>query len=144
AGRGPQIAEHPQAERAARGLLHQLRLAEPHFHAQLAAVAHDDFGGIGAGLARLGDHTLGDVAQLVSRVALHRPTLVPPTVISAILSVGVPTPTGTDCPSLPHVHIPSDNLKSLPTAVTLRSTSGPLPIRFTSFSGAVTLPSSIR
>jgi hypothetical protein len=27
----------------------------------------------------------------------------------AILTVGVPTPTGTDCPSLPQVQMPSDS-----------------------------------
>src|SRR4051812_40609044 len=50
---------------------------------------------------------------------------VPPTVMPLISTVGMPTPTGTDCPSLPHVHRPSLSLKSPPTAVTLRRTSGP-------------------
>ena len=66
-----------------------------------------------------------------------------PTVIPLTSVVGIPTPTGTDCPSLPHSQRPSLNLKSLPTAVTLRSTSGPLPMRFTLRIGAVTLPPSI-
>src|SRR4029079_18836793 len=77
-----------------------------------------------------------------ARRGAHR--FVPPTVISAIFIVGVPMPTGTDCPSLPHVHVPSDSAKSVPSIVTLRSTSGPLPMRFTPLSGAVSLPSSMR
>ena len=67
-----------------------------------------------------------------------------PTVIAAILIVGQPTPTGTDCPSLPQVQIPSDTSKSWPSIFTLRMASGPLPIRFTPLSGAVSFPSSIK
>src|SRR6185295_1929360 len=68
---------------------------------------------------------------------------VPPTVMPLISVVGMPTPTGTDCPSLPQIQRPSLSLKSLPTAVTFRSTSGPLPMRLTLRIGAVTLPPSI-
>src|SRR6185437_2970214 len=74
----------------------------------------------------------------------RQPIFVPPTVMRSILMVGQPTPTGTLCPSLPQVQIPSLVSRSLPSMVTLRSTSGPLPIRFTPLSGAVSLPSSIR
>src|SRR5207302_1439953 len=135
--------EHPQPERAARGLLHQLGLAQAHFDFQLGALAHQRLGRIGARAPRPLDHLLGDRLQRFACV-LHFCTRVPPTVMAAILTVGVPTPTGTDWPSLPQVHMPSDSWKSLPTAVTCVSTSGPLPIRLTSLSGAVSLPSSMR
>src|SRR5262249_16947614 len=69
---------------------------------------------------------------------------VPPTVIRSSLRVGMPTPTGTDWPSLPQVPTPSSSSRSLPTMETLVSASGPLPIRLQFLSGAVTFPSSIR
>ena len=74
------------------------------------------------------------ISDLIMGAVLKRP----------ILTVGVPMPTGTDCPSLPQVQVPSDSLKSFPTMVTCRSTSGPLPIKFTPLRGAVSLPSSMR
>ena len=57
-------------------------------------------------------------------------------------SVAWPHPTGTLCPSLPHV--PGVMSKSVATASMRRSTSGPLPIRLASRSGSVMRPSSIR
>src|SRR4029434_7631752 len=69
---------------------------------------------------------------------------VPPTVISEILMVGKPTPTGTDCPSLPQVPTPSSSLRSDPTIETRVRSSGPLPINVAPFTGSVTLPSSIK
>ena len=39
-------------------------------------------------------------------------------------TVGRPTPTGTDCPSFPHVPSPSSSARSLPTRVMRVSTSG--------------------
>ena len=70
---------------------------------------------------------------------------VPPTVMPSISSVGVPTPTGTDWPSLPQVHDAVDELEVVADASSpCAGTSGPLPIRFTPLSGAVSLPSSIR
>src|SRR5262249_21985369 len=71
-------------------------------------------------------------------------TFVPPTVIELILMVGQPTPTGTLCPSFPHVQMPSDVSTSLPSIATLRRTSGPLPIRFTPLSGVVIFPSTTK
>src|SRR5271166_5154943 len=68
---------------------------------------------------------------------------VPPTVSLSTFSVGIPTPTGTDCPSLPQVPTPSSSCRSLPTIETFVNTSGPLPMRVAFFSGAVILPSSI-
>ncbi len=69
---------------------------------------------------------------------------VPPTVIASIFRVGWPTPTGTDCPSLPHVPTPLSNARSLPTIDTRLMASGPLPISVAPLTGAVILPSSIR
>src|SRR5262249_49283270 len=70
--------------------------------------------------------------------------LVPPTVISRILMVGRPTPTGIVWPSLPQIPTPWSSFRSLPTAVTCRSTVGPSPIKVAPLTGDVTLPSSIR
>src|SRR5215472_15036259 len=69
---------------------------------------------------------------------------VPPTVMRSSLSVGIPTPTGTDWPSFPQVPTPSSSCRSLPTMETLVNASGPLPIRVQFLSGAPTLPSSIK
>ena len=69
---------------------------------------------------------------------------VPPTVRRSILIVGMPTPTGTACPSLPQVPTPSSSFKSLPTIETRVSTSGPLPIRVAPLIGAVICPFSMR
>src|SRR5580658_6360356 len=69
---------------------------------------------------------------------------VPPTVMRSSLTVGIPTPTGTLCPSLPQVPTPSSSSRSLPTIDTYLSASGPLPISIASRTGAVILPSSIR
>ncbi len=43
---------------------------------------------------------------------------VPPTVILSIFTVGMPTPTGTLWPSLPHTPMPSSSLRSWPTMLT--------------------------
>src|SRR4051812_8715357 len=43
----------------------------------------------------------------LSRRSFHR--AVPPTVMLSSFSVGMPTPTGTDCPSLPQVPTPSSS-----------------------------------
>ena len=63
---------------------------------------------LGEALTRLGIRYAA--AASIARWRRHR-VLVPPTVISAIFIVGVPTPTGTDCPSLPHVQMPSRQLE---------------------------------
>src|SRR5574337_184476 len=68
---------------------------------------------------------------------------VPPTVSPSILIVGSPTPTGTPCPSFPHVPTPSSSFRSLPTMVTRVRTSGPWPISVAPLTGFVIFPSSI-
>src|SRR5262245_10264033 len=80
------------------------------------------------------------LAQLY--LLIHR--CVPPTVISSIRMVGRPTPTGTDCPSFPHVPMPSSSLRSCPTMETLVRISGPLPINVAPLTGLVTFPPSIK
>src|SRR5258708_19162593 len=69
---------------------------------------------------------------------------VPPTVSASMRSVGWPTPTGIDCPSLPQVPTPLSSFRSLPTMLTRVSTSGPLPISVPPLTGAPTLPFSIK
>src|SRR5580658_3735766 len=69
---------------------------------------------------------------------------VPPTVMRSSFTVGMPTPTGTLCPALPQVPIPSSSARSFPTIETYFSASGPLPINVAPLTGRVTLPSSIR
>ena len=61
---------------------------------------------------------------------------VPPTVIASSRTVGIPTPTGTDCPSLPQVPTPRSSSRSLPIRVTRVRTSGPLPISVAPRTGA--------
>src|ERR1041385_7701145 len=68
---------------------------------------------------------------------------VPPTVVLSSFSVGMPTPTGTDWPSLPQVPTPSSSCRSLPTIETLVSASAPLPIKVQFLSGPVISPFSI-
>src|SRR5262245_32561001 len=69
---------------------------------------------------------------------------VPPTVSPSIRTVGRPTPTGTDCPFLPQVPMPSSSCRSFPTMLMRLSTSGPLPIKVAPFTGRVSLPPSMR
>ena len=64
-----------------------------------------------------------------------QPYAVPPTVNPSIRSVGWPTPTGTLCPSFPHVPTPESISMSLPIMLTRVSTSGPLPMRVAPFTG---------
>ena len=60
------------------------------------------------------------------------------------MTTGMPTPTGTLCPSFPQVPMPSSSFKSCPTIDTYFSASGPFPISVASRTGAVIFPSSIR
>src|SRR4029434_11305795 len=96
----------------------------------------------GGGAAGLGasEHVHEQVGA--RRGAAH--TWVPPTVMPSMRVVGNPTPTGTDCPSLPQVPTPSSSFRSEPTIDTRVSTSGPLPIKVAPLTGDVTLPSSIK
>src|SRR3990167_6468350 len=77
------------------------------------------------------------------QVRVHGSGAVPPTVMSSMRIVGSPTPTGTDCPSLPQVPTPSSRARSRPTRVTRVSASGPAPMRDAPLTGTVTRPSSI-
>ena len=103
-------------------------------------------GHLGSGPQGAGDDAIAELQEPIHGLPLRHlpPVRVPPTVTASILIVGQPTPTGTDCPSLPQVQTPSDTPRSLPSMLTRVITSGPLPIRFTPFSGAVISPFSIR
>src|SRR5262249_60079549 len=103
---------------------------------------------IGLGLARA--LLLRAVNQLFGEllvVVLHHKslpqTLVPPTVMLSIRSVGSPTPTGTFCPSLPQVPNPGSGIGSLPTMLTFLSASGPTPISVAPLTGRPSRPFSI-
>src|SRR5690606_29478139 len=102
--------EGAQAEVLGARALHLLDLAEAHADVERVALGDDDVGGRGAVLARAVEQQAGDRLE---RELAH--ACVPPTVIASILIVGMPTPTGTDWPSLPHVPMPSSSARSLPT-----------------------------
>src|SRR6185436_20979422 len=108
----------------------------------MPAFADRGLGHVCTGAACALDHGGSERLQCIEIVVAH--VTVPPTVTAESLMVGQPTPTGTDWPSLPHVQMPSEVSRSVPSMVTRRITSGPLPIRFTPLSGAVILPSSTR
>ena len=57
----------------------------------------------------------------------------------SIFTVGMPTPTGTLCPSLPQMPMPSSSFRSWPTMLTYFSASGPLPISDAPRTGRVNL-----
>ena len=59
------------------------------------------------------------------RLGCHQ-ARVPPTVIPSMRIVGNPTPTGTDCPSLPQVPTPESSDRSLPTIETRVKISRPV------------------
>ena len=65
--RATSTLEHANAERATTGFLHELGLAEPHLRGELAAIAHDDLGRIGARGFRELDRELRGVAVLDGR-----------------------------------------------------------------------------
>src|SRR6266550_7475006 len=112
---------------------------------QCLQLAHADIGGE---LVSLGDGALGAGRpcgeRLFYNVSREVPQAVPPTVILSILMVGIPTPTGTLCPSLPQTPMPSSSSRLLPTMLTCRSASGPLPINVAFRTGRVRWPSSMR
>src|SRR6185436_11657060 len=91
---------------------------------------------------RLDQEVLGKLAIPIALLYRLIHSCVPPTVISSIRMVGRPTPTGTDCPSLPQVPMPSSSLRSCPTMETLVRISGPLPINVAPLTGLVTFPPS--
>jgi hypothetical protein len=71
----------------------------------------------------------------VARAREQSAYAVPPTVSPSIRSVGWPTPTGTDWPSLPQVPTPVSSSRLFPIMVTRVSASGPLPMSVAPFSG---------
>src|SRR5262249_35418413 len=141
--------QDPQPRPARPGLLKIFDLPHPHVGREFIALRDGAFRiGRARGLGAL--HHVGGQLQKVPAV-LHRPACarhagyaVPPTVMRSILIVGIPTPTGMLCPSLPHTPTPSSSRRSLPTILTYLSASGPLPTRVALRTGRVSLPSSIR
>src|SRR6185503_20388208 len=131
--------QNSQPKPLIRGLLELFDFAEPHAYGEFRAFSDYHFGG-----ARPALHCR--LRQLYRRffswVKFH--LCVPPTVISLIFIVGIPTPTGTLWPSLPHMPTPESSSRSLPTAVTCFNASGPVPLSVAPLTGAVTLPSSIK
>src|SRR5579862_8507523 len=130
--------QHADSGTARTGLLEVFDL--PHTHAGREFFAFRD----GAfGTRRTQFHgSLGGGGRDVQEVIAH--AAVPPTVILSIFTVGIPTPTGTLCPSLPQTPIPSSSWRSWPTMLTYFSASGPLPISVAPFTGRVSLPFSMR
>src|SRR5690606_13781857 len=120
-----------------------LDLAAVHAHLGVAAVHRDDLDLLAGSC--LGDQPLGELGE-PGGVAVDRcgraHAAVPPTVIRVTRSVGVPSPTGTPWPSLPHV--PGWPIsKSLPMTSMSCSTCGPLPMRLPSRIGSVIAPFSM-
>ena len=111
-----------------------------------ASVSLGDVGGGAAGDP--GGHLVGPQAggQLHDLLAdvdeIAHPT--PPTDSLPTRTVGMPWLTGTPWPSLPHVQPPSSITLSLPIMSMAARASGPLPMMFTSLTGRVSLPSSMR
>src|SRR4029079_1599739 len=81
-----------------------------------------------------------DATRDLEEITAH--AAVPPTVISRMRTVGWPDDTGTLWPCLPHM--PVQVSKSLPTASTMRMTSGPLPMSCAARIGRVISPFSMR
>src|SRR6185436_18967548 len=98
-GGGGPAGEHAQRQALIARVLDRVHLPQPYGGAEVLLLDQEAVGR--AGPARL--RALEDVDQEV-RVA-H--TWVPPTVMPSMRIVGRPTPTGTDCPSLPQVPTPS-------------------------------------
>src|SRR6185295_7123820 len=136
----PLVLQHAQAHALGGGLGEVLDLPVAHADAGLAADLHQRLRLLRASPARPLHQLLG---QLLRRRPAHRATLVPPTVMPSMRSVGNPTPTGTIWPSFPHIPIPGSGMGSQPTIVTFFSASGPTPISMAFFTGRPSFPSSI-
>src|SRR5581483_7621419 len=117
-----------------------LDVAEADADREAVALDDDRVGGAGARRGSPGDEAARDLAE-VGGVA-H--ACVPPTVRPSMRTVGRPTPTGTDCPSLPQVPMTSSSWRSAPTREMRVSTSGPLPMSVAPRTGRPILPPSIR
>src|SRR5581483_10795698 len=138
-GRPCPLADQDAQPHGARSRLFQaLDIAHPDRRGELVPLGNRTLGVLGARRQRL---LYGVRRQLGQMILAHA---VPPTVMRSILMVGIPTPTGTLCPSLPQVPMPSSSRRSLPTMLTYFSASGPLPIRVALRTGRPSLPSSIR
>src|SRR5690606_6152014 len=121
------VRDHPDAH--ALGLRGGEGLDLALVHLDLGVEAAHDHGLDLLTRASHADHAVGDVQQLGHAGPGY--AAVPPTVSFLTRRVGTPSPTGTPCPSLPHV--PGGPIaKSVPSASMLVSTSGPLPMRLPS------------
>src|SRR5687767_3718763 len=100
--------------------------AQPNLHRKGFAIGNDDIRFRRPTALCLGQQIQSERTISVMRLYMVTHRCVPPTVISSIRIVGRPTPTGTDCPSLPQVPIPSSSFRSCPTIETLVRISGPL------------------
>src|SRR5688572_22975567 len=130
--------EHSQTRSAGTGLRQTLDLAHAH-------VCGEPFAFRDAAFSSGSPALLCSSNDARSEILERRETqAVPPTVMRSSLMVGMPTPTGTLCPSLPQMPMPSSNFRSLPTIDTYLSASGPLPTSVAPRTGVVILPSSIR
>src|SRR5438132_212432 len=121
---------------------------QPGVGAELGALGVGDLGRGGErgglGVTGPGERLLAQVRAPARAPVGPAHACVPPTVRPSMRTVGRPTPTGTDCPSLPQVPMPSSSRRSAPTRVMRVSTSGPLPMSVAPRTGRVTLPPSIR
>src|SRR5262249_35483604 len=131
--------EHAQSGAALARPLDLLHGAQANADLETVALAGEGVGPARARRQRIADQSLGDCPRVA---AGHAP--VPPTVRPSMRTVGSPTPTGTDWPSLPQVPRPSSSARSLPTRVMRVRTSGPLPISVASRTGRPTTPPSMR
>src|SRR5262249_4605524 len=118
--------------------LQLLDLAHAHASRELIAFGDGALRVGGTGVEGLPHDVAGKRVEMVPAHA------VPPTVMRSTLMVGIPTPTGTDCPSLPQTPMPSSRCKSFPTMLTYFNASGPLPMSVAPRTGRVILPSSIK
>src|SRR4029079_9983204 len=104
--------EHAQRAALIARMLDGIHLPQPHRGAEV--LLFDQGAVAGTRAARL--RALEDVDQEVGAQLAH--TCVPPTVMPSMRIVGRPTPTGTDCRSLPQAPTPSSSLRSWPPRIT--------------------------
>src|SRR4029077_6205028 len=124
--------------RAARArFLEALDFAHADVGGELLAFRDGTFGVGCSAFERALDRAGGDLLELIHAA-------VPPTVMRSIFTVGMPTPTGTLWPSLPHTPMPSSRRRSFPTMLTYFRASGPFPISVALRTGRVSRPSSMR
>jgi len=114
--RRPLPQEHTQAHCARSRVFEGFNLTQPNLHGKFRAFANHGLSRGGSCLHGAGYDVGCNLRQIgfsnrknfgICRHSTYR--AVPPTVIVSSLSVGIPTPTGTDCLSLPQVPTPSSN-----------------------------------